>query len=70
LLKHIFGGQKNNKKLILLREKWYNTRFEFKWKAEGKIRLPKIFMKKYSSQIKIVDRDDFRDFTILTKQQQ
>lgn len=40
--------------------------YEFKWKAKGKTKLPKIFMKKYSTQIKIIDRDNFRDFVNLT----
>lgn len=45
------------------------TGFEFKWKAKGKPKLPEIFMKKYNTQINIIDRNDFRDFVILTKQQ-
>ena len=43
------------------------TGFEFKWKAKGKTKLPEIFIKKYNSEIKIIDRDNFRDFVTLTK---
>ena len=47
---------------------WKNaliTGFEFKWKVKGKTKLPEIFIKKYNSEIKIIDKDNFRDFVIV-----
>jgi len=44
------------------------TGYEFKWSAKRKLRLPEIFRKTYNSKIEVIDRDNFRDFVILTKQ--
>ena len=36
--------------------------FEFKWKAKSRIKLPETFVKTYSAETKIIDRNNFREF--------
>jgi len=39
--------------------------FEFKWKAKSKIKLPETFIKTYSAESKVIDRNNFREFVII-----
>ena len=41
------------------------TGFEFKWNAKKKLNLPKTFVKEYNAKEVIIDRINFRDFTII-----
>ncbi len=41
------------------------TGFEFKWKSNKNVRLPKTFREAYNAETKIIDRTNFRDFVIL-----
>ncbi len=64
--KTYFWRTKQQQEIDLVEEKnGLITGFEFKWKVKGKVKLPEIFMKKYNSEIKIIDRDNFRDFVTL-----
>ncbi len=39
--------------------------YEFKWKAKSKIKLPETFVKTYSAETKVIDRNNFREFVII-----
>jgi len=39
--------------------------FEFKWKAKSKKKLPETFVKTYSAETKVTDRNNFREFVII-----
>lgn len=39
--------------------------FEFKWKTKSKIKLPETFVKAYSAETKVIDRNNFREFVII-----
>lgn len=38
--------------------------FEFKWKNETKVKTPEVFLKNYNTNVKLINRDNFRDFLI------
>jgi predicted AAA+ superfamily ATPase len=40
--------------------------YEFKWKKKNNARLPKTFTSAYNATSKIIDRENFRDFVIIT----
>lgn len=40
--------------------------FEFKWKAKSKLKLPTTFVNTYNAQSKIINRENFREFVVLT----
>ena len=39
--------------------------FEFKWKAKPKTKLPETFVKTYSAETKVIDRNNFREFVVI-----
>jgi predicted AAA+ superfamily ATPase len=39
--------------------------FEFKWKTKSKIRLPETFIKTYNAEVKVIDRNNFREFVTI-----
>lgn len=39
--------------------------FEFKWKSDGKEKIPSVFIKNYNSTVKIVSRANFREFVMV-----
>ncbi len=66
MLKCSFGERSNNKKLIWLRKKdGIITGFEFKWKAKSNLKLPTTFVNEYNAKEVIIDRNNFRDFTVV-----
>ncbi len=39
--------------------------FEFKWSAAKKVRIPKAFSENYKANVKIINRENFREFVII-----
>ena len=39
--------------------------YEFKWRAKTKTKLPKTFQKTYDAKIKVIDKENFREFVII-----
>jgi len=40
--------------------------FEFKWQNKKNIKLPKTFVESYHAESKIIDRDNFREFVVIS----
>ncbi len=39
--------------------------FEFKWSPQAKVKIPQLFLKTYNADVKVIDRNNFREFVII-----
>lgn len=60
---HFFWRTKQQQEIDFIEEKNSQLEaFEFKWKASTKIKIPKTFTSTYNTDVKIIDRSNFREF--------
>ncbi|HZH86804.1 MAG TPA: ATP-binding protein [Brumimicrobium sp.] len=67
--KMYFWRTKQQQEVDLVEEKeGIITGFEFKWKTKSKIKLPKTFVNEYNATEVIIDRNNFREFTVISEE--